>query len=130
AQVVADDGADLGRQPLACRAQGGGHGGRRLVDDGRKPPAHRRTAPAVRRHPSPMTWMNTLRRRARSSSQKKIFCHLPSVSSPSITGIVCEAEPISAARQCECPFGTWWGSPSSPSVRIERSSWRYYTPSR
>jgi hypothetical protein len=38
-----------------------------------------------------MTWIRTFRGRDRSSSQKKIRCHCPSVRRPSTIGIVADA---------------------------------------
>ena len=52
-------------------------------------------------HQSPETWMKTLRERARSSSQKKIFCQRPSIVRPPTIGIACDVEESSAARRCE-----------------------------
>ena len=62
---------------------------------------------------SPMTWINTLRSRERSSSQKKMRCHGPSFSAPSTTGIVA-TRTRAPGSQWECPFGKSAVSSSIP----------------
>src|SRR5262249_10148168 len=66
----------------------GRRGGRRGRDGG-----------PARNHQSPETWMKTLRARARSSSQKKIFCQRPSIGLPPTIGIACDVDDRSAARR-------------------------------
>src|SRR3989442_14564704 len=77
-------------------------GGRRA---GRRSGRRGRDGEPALGHQSPETWMKTLRARARSSSQKKIFCQRPSIGRPATMGIAWEVDDSNAARRCEWPFG-------------------------